>query len=83
MADRVLGLMGPGRGPAVPTWGKRAKAVVSGLMCRGEPVVTAIRAQVEEKVKLKGNGEHELPEADFLVVEFDGKSKTMICMIEY
>lgn len=76
VADRILALAGPGKGPKVYTGNfKTVRAKICGLPEDGMVIITG-----DEFLRTVGNGTHEMPSSSYVSCEYQGKS-FMICTL--
>ena len=77
MADKLLGLYGPGEGPRVFVGGRKAKARIRGLK-EGEEVSVAHGDVVDAVI---ANCDLELRSTDYVSFGHCGSSKQLMCLI--
>lgn len=79
MAEAILGLVGPGKGPKVfvSGLGQRLRARVTGL----KDGVVKVFCGENQTHEITENGVHQIfvPEDHFVCVHYEGKSPSMIC----
>lgn len=78
LADRIVALLGPGRGPEVPLLGRRATWRVSGLNGCSEGVHCVV--DQHKGVMMYEDGEAELPAGKYARCIYEGES-SVICEI--
>jgi hypothetical protein len=78
MVERLLALIGPGKGPQVRMKGFRKPILrVRQLTCGGHVIV---KTDGGEKI-IDQSGDHELPESGWIQCQHVGKSKKLTCIV--
>lgn len=78
MSDRLVGLIGPGKGPQVPTWYRSSVAKIAGLRPGGTVLVHTEGGVI---TKLDGDGVHAIPKSEYVQFEHEGDSKYLLCEV--
>lgn len=78
MADKLVALLGPGKGPRLFTGRMKNLVLCVRNLSTGEVVITADR----EAWKIELDGEYPIPDSEWLEFSHEGKSKHLICTIQ-
>lgn len=68
--DRLVGLLGPGQGPAVPMMGKPSRVRISGM----DGGFAQATVDEHNQLLIDSNGEFDLPAGYFVQFSYEGES---------
>lgn len=77
MAQLMVALIGPGAGPQVPRGGGACVVRISGMQ---DGYAKIFVDNLLHKTVI-GNGNSDIPEGEFVSVEYNGKSRTLIAEV--